>query len=385
MNWDDAPDSNEFEVSLFGPGRGECCLLHIGANEWIVVDSCVNQRTGSNPALDYLAAINVNLQQVVRIVASHAHDDHIAGISDIVEACTNAEFYASLASTRDEFLTLVEIDEHLEGLVRPSAYREYRRIHSILEARAGRGYGRRVGYNYAIEGLPIYKRAGTSAIPGATVVALSPSHEAVTRSLEHFASLLPQDQSQIRRIATQDPNTFSVALSVTLGDFGVLLGADLLRGPGHRCGWNAVLTSPHRSTEPASLIKVPHHGSANAHHDSVWSEMLAPDPVAVLTPFRGGSNPPPSVSDRARICGLTQHAYITADPDAPARPHHVKKAAALLGTVAHNVREPDGYAGHVRCRRSPAAAAWAVELFDPARPLCAVGTKATARKAPRRR
>src|SRR5438067_455186 len=38
------PDSSELELSVFGPGRGECLVVHLGAGEWMVVDSCLNEQ-----------------------------------------------------------------------------------------------------------------------------------------------------------------------------------------------------------------------------------------------------------------------------------------------------------------------------------------------------
>jgi hypothetical protein len=32
------PADDQIEVSLFGPGYGECCLIHIGNGKWIVVE-----------------------------------------------------------------------------------------------------------------------------------------------------------------------------------------------------------------------------------------------------------------------------------------------------------------------------------------------------------
>ncbi len=41
----DSPGQDIIEVSIFGPGKGEPILVHLGRNEWIIVDSCINART----------------------------------------------------------------------------------------------------------------------------------------------------------------------------------------------------------------------------------------------------------------------------------------------------------------------------------------------------
>jgi len=69
----------------------------------------------------------------------------------------------------------------------------------------------------------------------------------------------------------QDPNELAAAIWVETLNKRILLGADLLVGPSE-CGWDAVLASFH--PEPASLFKIPHHGSPGADHPEVWSGLL---------------------------------------------------------------------------------------------------------------
>ena len=85
------PASDVIEVSIFGPGKGESIAVHLGSNQWLIVDSCVDQIDRSNPALRYLESIGVDLSADVRmVVGTHAHDDHIAGISEIFARCESA-------------------------------------------------------------------------------------------------------------------------------------------------------------------------------------------------------------------------------------------------------------------------------------------------------
>ena len=74
------PRSEELEISIFGPGRGECVLLHLGQNEWCVVDSCIAKPAGGPVALHYLRNLQTNaIDGIKLIVATHWHDDHIGG------------------------------------------------------------------------------------------------------------------------------------------------------------------------------------------------------------------------------------------------------------------------------------------------------------------
>ncbi len=82
------PNSDQIELTLFGPGFGECVAIHLGDNRWIVVDSCSDKTTGNPAVLDYFNTIGLSPQEVVKlIVISHWHDDHVRGLSKLVSSC----------------------------------------------------------------------------------------------------------------------------------------------------------------------------------------------------------------------------------------------------------------------------------------------------------
>lgn len=362
----DRPAASTVEVSLFGPGVGECVVVHLGEGEWIIVDSCHDQ-TGANSALAYLASISVDSATDVKlVVATHAHDDHIRGIAEIVEAAPSADFVCPDAATREEFLALLEVEGELWP-VRPRAYEEFSRVFDTLELRrsaTGRPLLRR-----AVEGRPLLPTRPPGAIPAA-VVALSPSDDAVTRAVAEFAAMFPAAGDHPRR-SGGDPNTFACALWVEAGSARVLLGSDLLIGPGPTCGWNAVLASPFRPQGVASLFKVAHHGSPNADHAGIWSDMLVDEPTAILTPFRAGRTKRPAPEDIARICGRTRHAFLTSSATVPAQPEVVRRDGRKLQRLATNVRRRRDLMGHIRARVDASAnGPWEIALFGPAASMC---------------
>jgi glyoxylase-like metal-dependent hydrolase (beta-lactamase superfamily II) len=70
------PRADELEVSIFGPGYGECILVHLGRGQWMIVDSCRDQRNRRQPAIKYLERIGCDPSEVVRVVvATHWHND----------------------------------------------------------------------------------------------------------------------------------------------------------------------------------------------------------------------------------------------------------------------------------------------------------------------
>jgi beta-lactamase superfamily II metal-dependent hydrolase len=359
----DPPAADEVEVSIFGPGKGECVLVHLCDNRWIIVDSCIDQRTREIPALSYLERAGVVAEQAVElVVGTHAHDDHFAGISKVFEKCEAAQFVCSDAMTKEEFLALRRADAIAQAGLRKRAFSEYDEVFRLVRERSPSGPGFRP-LKYAIEQRVLVPK---SVNADARVIALSPSDEAVTRSRVALKSAYPEPGSSIKAIVI-DPNELAVALWVEAADKAVLLGADLLRGPAG-CGWIAVLATFNPDIL-ASVFKIPHHGSITGHHDDVWSRLLKPNPVALLAPFRGGKNPLPDRDDRARILSLTPEAFITAGPRRPTLSSRGRREAAALGPLAQNARDPWGRAGHVRARSKRGETNWRVDFSAPAQHL----------------
>jgi len=356
------PALDEIEVSIFGPGKGEAVAVHLGGGRWMTVDSCVNQRTNQHPVLEYFERIGVDpATQIDLVVATHAHDDHTAGISRIMEVAKRANFVTSFAFGGEEFFSTVAADSRLEKELRHSVRSEFKAVFTLLRNEKGRRPTRIVR---AVEQLPLYANPGLwDGGPAISVQALSPSQTAVERALKHLANELSADGTR-RGLKAQDPNDASVAIWLHVGDVAVLLGADLEIGP-TGCGWKAVETS-HQPSDKASLFKVPHHGSAGAHHEPTWSELLDPSVIAVLAPFRSGSSNVPKPADERRIADRAGAAYSTARAKDVAPSAGVKAARARLPQIAQRVRDENGVPGHVQARRVYGAEAWSVALDGPA-------------------
>ncbi|MGW4482452.1 hypothetical protein ACWEOE_01310 [Amycolatopsis sp. NPDC004368] len=325
----------------------------------------MDQSNHKNPVIEYFEQIGVNMATAVKmVVGTHAHDDHIAGISDILRKSESALFVGSSALTSEEFMATIEIDRETEKLLRSSIRREYRKVFEIVEDRGRRRNS--TPMRRAYDGRVLLEATHANG-PFASVQALSPSDEAVTRSIKAMAKGFAQAND--RQILTSaDPNELAVALWVTAGDKDILLGADLLKGP-KKCGWSAILDG-FKPKRKASVYKVPHHGAPNAHHDGVWSDLLTETPLALLAPYRAGVTPRPSPEDVTRICTLADSAYITASPEQIAKSTAIRRTGTTLTGVAKNVRDPAGKSGQVRARSKIGVDTWTVDLIAPARRLC---------------
>ena len=80
----------------------------MGDGEWAIIDSCINPHTEQPAALSYLESLGLTASEVVHlIVATHWDDDHIRGLSTVVDSSPNARFACSAALRRKEIFAFV--------------------------------------------------------------------------------------------------------------------------------------------------------------------------------------------------------------------------------------------------------------------------------------
>lgn len=345
------PDADEVEFTLLGPGYGESALVHLGSDTWIVVDSFVQRGgEGNDPAaIRYLESIGVNPGETVElIVATHWHDDHIGGIADLIERCPRATFCCSAALSQKEFLAAVGALGAREVSVIGSGVREIYEVFSM---------SRRDG---AKREFALANRLLLREDDG-EVWALSPDANVFERFLATVSDLVSDVGQPKRRLPSLSPNEASVVLWIRVGDVVLLLGADQ-----EKRGWKAIVELASRPDAKASAFKLPHHGSADAHHNDVWDRMLVPNPVAVLAPWTKGGWVLPRRSDVQRILKSGAEAYVTVTKSAMNlsarhRNRHPAVARTIQGSGIKLQRVSSLVSG-IRMRRSLRGAThWTVE------------------------
>src|SRR5207249_10628774 len=129
-----------------------------------------------------------------------------------------------------------------------------------------------------------------------------------------------------------------------------LVGSDLEESASATLGWQAVIRSTTRPGTTADVIKVPHHGSPTAYTNDLWTNLVKPDPHAVVTPFATGGRFLPSDQDMRRIRGHTTEFYCTARPGGARPPRRSGAVDSLADRIAKNrlsIRRP---MGHVQIR-----------------------------------
>ena len=299
------------------------------------------------------------------MLATHWHDDHIGGLADLVDACPNAKFCCAAPLVSSDFLDLLALFNK-RPISKATGLSEIQRVFSIVK-------NRRSHPSWLLEGSPVALLPEVGPAPEARITALSPVHAEYSRFIESLAKHVPDALATKFKFPARDENDISVAVTITVGNIGVLLGADLETRRDANRGWNAVLSSTTRSNQKSTLFKVPHHGSETGHHDGVWAEMLIDEPVAVLTPWNRGSKLP-TAGDRARTRGLAQRSFITSRiTDAPILPANYAVAKTIRESDI-TISGADGVTGRITARLPLNAAIgqqhnWSIELSDEASDL----------------
>jgi beta-lactamase superfamily II metal-dependent hydrolase len=361
------PATDELEISLFGPGVGECVVVHVGAGEWLVVDSCVDSATGRPAALDYLATLNVDVSRSVKLVAvTHWHDDHMRGASELVRQAIGAKFACSAVLRTNDVQTFVAASRTGIKADGGSGLDEFASILSTLQGRRHAGVRREtVGPTWSSADQLLFQRAGTAAVPMAQVYALSPSSATLSRGFHELARFMPKRGAPKRAAVSVDPNETSLVLSVQFGGAVAILGSDLENGSSPTTGWGAVLTTTARPATPAQIFKVPHHGSQNAYHQAVWTTALIPNVTAALTPFARGRQALPTSADIERMKQHTTDLHCTA-PRPPRANNADPMVQKTIREVTKEFRPRTGIMGHVRVRASANTPEPRVERFGAA-------------------
>lgn len=350
------PNANEVEVTVMGPGYGESVVVHLGNGEWLIVDSCVDSVDPQKPSapLKYLRQLGVQVEQAVKfIVVSHWDDDHVKGISEVVEACPDADFISPAVFGETKFACFVEAIALGASRADGGNVENIRRTLQLLEAR----------------GKPIKAALPARQLSSNPVIRCwSPSDLENTEFLKSILQMVPKSGGSIRKAIPGDSNLASVVLTIEWPDGSILLGADMENHPDSRRGWKAIVSEVQKiGVTPGGLVKIPHHGSETGHNDHMWERLLRKNPVSVLTPFGKGvlKSRPPTSNDINRIRSKSGKMYMTARHTASKRPKMdwaVERSIREGSIILTSKKTPMGI---VRNRRV-SGTDWGCELFGEA-------------------
>lgn len=354
----DLPTPNTAEITLIGTGGGygECGVIHLTNGKWMIVDSCQNPSTKQVLPLLYLNKIGVDLNDVVLIVCTHWHDDHIQGLSEILRQCTNAQFAMARANDLKKFLEFVNLDA-AKVIKEPSnaSTTEFLGCLTILKERGKHPVW--AGQDRILE-----------SVEDIQVISLSPSDLTINKFDQEISLLITEFGKASTKVQISSPNAKSVALYLKLGNHRAILGADLEVSVDPGEGWSNVVTSCKTIDRPASLVKIAHHGSENGYYLDLWLNHVTKDnPVAKLTPWNKNKGLPlPHMLDK--YLTHTNNLFITSEPKLNKAKKRSKSVDKLVKQFNSSVQEVKFSHGIIRSRinRSDCNDSWQVDCFDAA-------------------
>ncbi len=367
-----APLNNQIELCIFGKGFGECITIHLGNNQWVIIDSFLNFATKRPIALEYLESLSVDASRnVCLVVATHWHDDHIRGIYEIVKKADNARFVCSQALTNCEFQKFVK--RHQTNLM-TSVGSKVDEINNIFEFFLSKPENRKYKNPcMASEGKILFELLEpNNSIPlGCKILSLSPSDADVFNFMKNIANMMPENNTPKRSAKRISENQASVVMHVGYGNICLLLGSDMENNHDIDSGWDAIINSDVFSLQKSVIYKVPHHGSVTGHNDRIWEGLLLESPLSVVTPFVNGRVQLPTKDQINSIMSKSLNLLATG---LPSNVRNKKRDASVEKEIkSANIKlKPLGAGlGAIRLRSMPLTEAreechWCVELFGSA-------------------
>lgn len=283
------PTNNEIELVVFGRGYGECIMLKYSDSDYMVIDSFINPDTKNPIAIDYLNALNIQAENIRKVVVTHWHGDHIAGISDIIkQSSKDVKIIINPIIKNDKFFDFISLSEKQKK----ESTKEFIKVFDYINDNGAKNV------QYALNDRLLYEKDNIG------IKALSPQDSEVWNYISDLNKKL-FDSGVGYDIP--DNNELSIALLLKYQEKGILLGSDLENGKNPNTCWKGIVDN--YTDVKSDIFKIPHHGSVNAHNKDVWDAMLDSFPISILTTFNK-STKLPTEEDVKRILNLSRELYV---------------------------------------------------------------------------
>lgn len=326
----DQLDRSRMHVFVAGPGKGEGIAVALPGRGWILIDGA--QADLGPPSLRAIfERWRSSADEPVELcLLSHPHDDHVDGFAEIVEALVPKRIALAGTATSPRYVDI------LKDAPLPRARDQELKATKVRAAFAAiRTWEDR--QNHAAEGVC---RSGTAlfAAENVSVHVLSPPEDALTSYLKECE----KDPKYLK----SDANRYSIVLRVRFGRTEVILPGDLpttVAGTAVSPGWNELTTYDPALSDHA-MVKVAHHGSAEAFHRDVMTTGPC-DGAWVVTPFNSSRLPNVAKADGLpRLVQAREQVYLTAVPASKERQSTVSSGGivALADLVDRVAKQPIG-------------------------------------------
>jgi len=284
--------------------------------------------------------------QVVGILITHWHSDHIRGAFALFQECQNAKLYHSCALSSNEALHLAAMYKKDVFAETDKNIREFVDIVQYLFKTKDRDRLDPVKAKHTF----FDHRSG----PQTRMIALSPSNTAVTQAISKLVESKPTDGSgRVKNVVPESENLNAVAIHFTFGEFSAVLGSDLEETGNMQTGWSAVFQSGivgDLSLSTSSLYKVAHHGSETGHHEKIWSDLLAENPISITTPYtRSGLPAPDNIN---RVTALSSEFLVSRDPNSGKKIKRDSMVDREMRAIVKARKSVNDKMGHIQIRVS---------------------------------
>ncbi len=348
----DLPAEDELEVSVFGKGVGECIVAHVGSGEWIIIDSFNFDQVPVGKI--YLDSLGVPPESVKKLIVTHWHNDHICGISELANYYCYSDICLPLALENAAFYELLLRASSPFERMDTSALREFDKMMKSFKSQAERD--KRICYVGHAQTLHF------GNVEKVSVRTWSPSSASISKCLKVMSADLGKSMQTCTK--AMDPNEISIVTSIDDQVTGFLLGGDLEVSKNPNMGWSHILGA---SVQPilSGVFKVPHHGSDTAYEPRVYQNLLASNPISVLTRYWTGRRPRPDEDDIKTLKSHASEVFCTALPGKPRHSQKQKEVDRMFSGVHKHGQVPS----QIRVRTKVRSSKFRVDLFGGATKL----------------
>ena len=263
------PTEDQIQIVVFGPGFGESILMHLGNRNWFIIDSCINDEE-SPAALSFLKDIGVNVAKEVKlVVATHWHSDHTMGLFQTLKECKSAKFAVS-ATLRDEvFRDFLKIHNN-NAYSRIPVRGDQEVLSCFNEIIKFRGESPVfVQQNLEIWSASKGELKHNKPVQIFSTFTIKFQMDAfllkIGNQMDFIKSKSKTKPVKQRTVSLDNENDISIATLVTIGDFSILLGADVEMSDNPTFGWKNIVNNYKQRKPKPHILKVP------SSRSEVWS------------------------------------------------------------------------------------------------------------------
>lgn len=271
-----ALDRELLHVFVAGPGKGEGIAIALPGEGWILVDGCTTD-TGEIPLESVVTRWRSRDDEpVVAMVLTHPHEDHVFGFAELVTALEPVLIaVAGCGPGKPNLRTAMDAQ--------------------VTRARAGGSdrvrEGSVLGALIAIERWEELHPGAVVPLGDGAVLNVSPSFATVVARAPDLTAL----QAFLADPNLRHANHFSIVLEVEYGTARVVLTGDLPRyltgtTTPIPTGWDSVAAN-HPQLGSHAVLKVPHHGSAEAMHPALMPPAASGSRAWPVTPYNSSKLP----------------------------------------------------------------------------------------------